>query len=49
MVPFTTHFRGRDGIEVNAQATWVWTFRGDEVARLALFQDRDEALAEAAA
>ena len=49
VMPFTTHFRGRDGIEVTSQATWVWSFRGDRVARLALYQDRDEALAEAAA
>ena len=46
---FTTHFRGRDGIEVSAQATWVWTFQGKEVERLALFQERDEALAAAGA
>ena len=47
VTPFTTHFRGRDGIEVTAQATWVWTFRGSKVARLVLYQERDEALAEA--
>ena len=47
VVPFTTRFRGRDGIEVTASATWVWTFRGDEVSRLALYQETGEALAEA--
>jgi ketosteroid isomerase-like protein len=47
VMPFTTHFRGRDGIEVTAQATWVWTFRDGKIARLELFQDRDEALAAA--
>ena len=44
VVPFTSHFRGRDGIEVSAAATWVWTFREGAVSRLTLFQDRDEAL-----
>jgi ketosteroid isomerase-like protein len=44
VVPFTSHFRGRDGIEVSASATWVWTFRGDLVTRLTLFQDQGEAL-----
>jgi ketosteroid isomerase-like protein len=45
VVQFTSHFRGRDGIEVSASATWVWTFRDDTVTRLTLFQDHDEALA----
>jgi ketosteroid isomerase-like protein len=49
VVAFTTRFRGRDGIELTSQAAWVCSFRGERVARLALFQDRDEALAEAAA
>jgi ketosteroid isomerase-like protein len=47
VMPFTTRFHGRDGIEVEARATWVWTFRGRAVIRLRLFQDRDEALAAA--
>src|SRR3989442_9146163 len=25
VTPFTSHFRGRDGIEVEARATWLWT------------------------
>jgi ketosteroid isomerase-like protein len=49
VMPFASRFRGRDGIEVTSRATWVWTFEGDKDARLALFQDRDEALAEAEA
>lgn len=49
VVAFTTRFRGRDGIEVASQASWVATFRGAEIARLALYQDRDEALADAGA
>ena len=44
VMPFTTRFRGRDGIELTADATWVWTFRGREVSRLALYQDREAAL-----
>ena len=49
VVPYTTHFRGRDGIELSADAAWVWTFRGEEVARLALYQDAGEAIADAEA
>ena len=45
VMPFTAHFAGRDGIELQAQATWVWTFRGDAAVRLSLFQNHDEALA----
>lgn len=44
VVPFTTHFRGRDGIEMRNDAVWVWTIRDGAVLRLALFQDRAEAL-----
>ena len=47
VVPFTTHFRGREGIEVQSRATWVWTFRGDLVTRVCLYQERAEALAAA--
>jgi ketosteroid isomerase-like protein len=49
VMPFKTHFRGRDGIEVASQAAWVWTFRGEEIVRLALYQDLEEALADAGA
>jgi ketosteroid isomerase-like protein len=49
VVPFTTHFRGRDGIEVEGHATFVWTVRERVVARLALYQDLDEALEAAGA
>jgi ketosteroid isomerase-like protein len=47
VMPFSTRFGGRDGIEVTSQATWVWTFRGNEIAQLTLYQDHDEALADA--
>ena len=49
VVPFTTYFRGRDGIEVQSEATWLWSFRGEALTRLVLFQERDEALAAAGA
>jgi ketosteroid isomerase-like protein len=49
VVPFTTHFRGRDGIEMQGDAVWVWTIRDGAVVRLALFQDRAEALKAAGA
>ena len=47
VTPYTSRFRGRDGIELVAHATWVWTIRDGAVTRLRLYQDRAEALAEA--
>ena len=47
VTPFTVHVAGRDGIELQTEAAWVWTFRGDELVRLCLYQDRGEALADA--
>jgi hypothetical protein len=47
VIPFTTHFRGRQEIEMTMDAVWVATFRDGLVARLTLFQDRAEALAAA--
>ncbi len=32
---YTSRFR-RDGLELEARATWIWAFRGDEVCRLTL-------------
>jgi ketosteroid isomerase-like protein len=49
VVPFSTHFRGREGIEMTMEAVWVWTFRDEAAVRLALFQDAGEALAYAGA
>jgi ketosteroid isomerase-like protein len=40
----TTSTRGRDGIEVTARTTWVWTFREGKIARLCYYQDKAEAL-----
>ena len=45
VVPFATHFRGRDGIELTSEATWVWRIRRGSIERLTLFQEREEALA----
>ncbi len=45
VMPYTSHFRGRDGIELETEATWVWTVRDGALVRLELYQDRDEALA----
>lgn len=45
VMPYTSHFRGRDGMELEAQATWVWTFRHGKLVHLAIYPDRDEALA----
>jgi ketosteroid isomerase-like protein len=44
VTPFTTHLRGRDGIEVQARATWIWTIRDGAIVRLSLYQELEEAL-----
>jgi ketosteroid isomerase-like protein len=41
---FTTHFRGRHGIELQTQASWVVTFREDVVAGICLYQEQADAL-----
>jgi ketosteroid isomerase-like protein len=46
---FTSRFRARDGLEIEAEATWVWTVREGRLARLTLYQDHDEAMAAAEA
>jgi ketosteroid isomerase-like protein len=40
----TTSSRGRDGVEVTAHTTWVWTFREGMIARLCYYQDKARAL-----
>ena len=37
--------RGRDGIEVTARRTWVYTIREGGIVRLCQYQDLQEALA----
>ena len=40
----TAHMRGRDGIEVTARSTFVYTVENGQITRLRMFQDRAEAL-----
>ena len=44
VVPHTTHVRGRDGIEVEARTTWLFTLRDGRIEHVRLYQDREEAL-----
>ena len=44
VMPNTLHAQGRDGIEVQARAAWVWTIRDGSVARLCFYQERQDAL-----
>ena len=44
VVSNTTHFRGREGIEVSASSTWVFTVENGQISCLRLFQERAEAL-----
>ena len=44
VVSNTSHFRGREGIEVSASSTWVFTVENGQFTRLRLFQERAEAL-----
>jgi ketosteroid isomerase-like protein len=40
----TAHMRGREGIEVSARSTNVFTVENGQITRLRLFQERAEAL-----
>jgi len=42
--PFTNYLRGRDGIEVEARAAFVWTIRNGMIARLTFYQEPHDAL-----
>ena len=44
VVPFTNRLTGRDGIEVEAHGTLLWTIRAGRVVRVCLYQRREEAL-----
>jgi ketosteroid isomerase-like protein len=44
VVPNTAHLRGRDGIEVTARSTFVYTVEGGQISCLRMFQERAEAL-----
>ena len=40
----TSHLRGREGIEVVARSTIVFTVRDDKIVTIRLFQEHDDAL-----
>jgi ketosteroid isomerase-like protein len=42
--PNTAHVRGREGIEMVARSTFVFTLEGGQITRLRLFQEEAEAL-----
>jgi ketosteroid isomerase-like protein len=42
--PNTAHVRGRDGIEMVARSTFLFTVEGGQITRLQLFQEQAEAL-----
>lgn len=44
VVPYAVHSRGREGIEVTAYPTFVWTLRDGAVERVTLYQEREDAL-----
>ena len=44
VMPFTNRLTGRDGIEVQAHGTLLWTVHAGRVVRVCLYQRRDEAL-----
>jgi ketosteroid isomerase-like protein len=44
VVPNTAHMRGREGVEVIARSTYVYTVENGEITRLRMFQEREEAL-----
>jgi hypothetical protein len=44
VVPNVAYQRGRDGIEISAPSTLMYTLRGCKVTRVCLYQDEAEAL-----
>jgi ketosteroid isomerase-like protein len=44
VVPNTTHMRGRDGMEVIARSTFVYTVENGQITRIRMFQELSEAL-----
>ncbi|MGH2965908.1 MAG: nuclear transport factor 2 family protein [Solirubrobacterales bacterium] len=44
VTPFKNYLRGRDGIEVQARAAWVWTIHGGTITHVIFYQDRRQAL-----
>jgi ketosteroid isomerase-like protein len=44
VMPWTLHGKGREGIEVTASPTWVWTIRDGAIQGLVMYQEREDAL-----
>jgi ketosteroid isomerase-like protein len=44
VVPNVAHQRGRDGIEVSARSTLVYTVRDRTITRICLYQEEEQAL-----
>jgi ketosteroid isomerase-like protein len=44
VVSNTAHIRGRQGIEVTAKSTFVYTIENGQITRFRMFQERAEAL-----
>ena len=44
ITPLIGYARGRDGMEVTARFSALWTFREGKVVRVTLYQERQEAL-----
>jgi ketosteroid isomerase-like protein len=44
VVPNTAHMRGRDGVEVIARSTFVYTVKNGQITRFRMFQERAKAL-----
>jgi ketosteroid isomerase-like protein len=44
VTPFTNYLLGRDKIEVQARAAYLWTLRGGTIMRMCYYQERQEAL-----
>jgi ketosteroid isomerase-like protein len=44
VVPNTAHLRGREGMQVIARSTFVFTVENGQITRLRMFQERAEAL-----
>ena len=47
VTPFTNRLLGRDGVEVQARGTWLWTIRDGVITRLCLYQELQDALGAA--
>jgi ketosteroid isomerase-like protein len=44
VVPNVAHQRGRDGVEVSARGTFLFTIRNQKITRICLYQETGQAL-----